>query len=145
MNSITDALAIAKKQAKIDDDSQDVIITSFLESGAAKCPDDTITYRPYMAAAFLLFTTEYQKIMSDRYRLGLLEGDGAKFINPLDAIKEYLLGLLRVQSALDCGKEQCIPDCWKADKLIDDINCGCAKKTTNATSVTISCFSAFVP
>lgn len=140
--ALNSALAIAKQQAKITDDSQDALLTSFLEQGAAKCADGTVTYRPFMAAAFAVYTTQYSQIMSDRYRLGLIEGDGAKFINPLEGMKEYILGLLRIQKAMDCGHENCIPDCWKADKFIDDINCGCSIKAVNNTNTYV--FSAMV-
>lgn len=143
MNTLDEALQIAKEQSRADDGSKDAILTSFLEASKAKCDDGTITYRPYIVAAFYLFTTEYQKIMTDRYRLGLIKGDGAEWINPLEAVKEYLLGLLRVQSGLDCGHEKCILDCWKADKLINDILCGC-KDECSAEQEKKHTFSAMI-
>ncbi|MEM7556152.1 MAG: hypothetical protein AAF378_19030 [Cyanobacteria bacterium P01_A01_bin.84] len=139
--TIEEALAIAKQQAKINDDYQDALLTSFLEQGAAKCDDGTITYRPFMAAAFAIYTTQYSQIMSDRYRLGLISADNATWISPLEGLKEYMVGLLRIQSAMDCNHKDCIPECWSADKLIDDINCGCEKKTENTANY---CFSATV-
>lgn len=131
--ALSSALAIAKQQAKIEDNTQDALLTSFLEQGAARCDDGSVTYRPFMAAAFAVYTTQYSLIISDRYRNALIEGDGAKWVNPLDGLKEYILGLLRIQKAMDCGN-LCIPDCWKADKLMDDINCGCSKTTATQTN-----------
>lgn len=131
--ALNSALAIAKQQAKIGDNSQDALLTSFLEQGAAKCADGTVTYRPFMAAAFAVYTTQYSLIMSDRYQRGMVEADGVKWISPLEGMKEYILGLLRIQQAMDCGREECIADCWKPEKLIDDINCGCDKKTATTS------------
>ncbi|MEO1433687.1 MAG: hypothetical protein AAFV71_32440 [Cyanobacteria bacterium J06633_8] len=143
MNTLDEALGIAKEQSRADDGSKDAILTSFLEASKAKCEDGNITYRPYIVGAFYIFTTEYQNIMNDRYKRGLIKGDGAEWINPLEAVKEYILGLLRVQAAMDCGHENCIPDCWKADKIKDDILCGC-RDECNAEQEKKHTFSAMI-
>lgn len=142
--TLEEALAIAKKQAELTDNSQDDTLTSFLEASKADCGNGNVTYRPFIAAAFLLFTTKYREIMSDRYRKGLIAAEqGVKFIDPLEPIKEYLIGLLRVQKGLDCGKEECIADCWKADKIIEDIECSCKDKLAKE-KLPYYAFSAFV-
>ncbi len=143
--ALNSALAIAKQQAKITDDSQDALLTSFLDKGAARCSDGTVTYRPFMAAAFAVYTTQYSLIMSDRYQLGMIEADSVKWISPLEGMKEYILGLLRIQKTMDCTHTDpsCIPDCWKAQTLMDDINCGCSKSNTPTTTTSFA-FSAMV-
>lgn len=123
--ALTEALDQTKELLEIGDTSQDKTLEAFLNAGKAKCEDGKITFRPYMTAAFFLFTTEYRKLMTNRYRQGLIKGDGAEWINPLEVLKESILGMLRVQSAMDCGHEQCILECWRASKLIDDLVCGC--------------------
>ena len=78
-------------------------LDNLLTDSAGQTQADTpvTTYRPYYVAAYLLRTRVFQ----------LIEGEGAKFLNPLQMADEYM----SLQSALDSKLALTIPDGMEAE------------------------------
>jgi len=124
LDTVEEALAIAKNLAKISDASNDTLLTTFLEAAKGTREDGTTVYRPFIVAAFWLGT--HQEALP---RQGLIEGDGAKFVDPLKAIE----WLLRQQQAMDCGLK--FDECWNPTAIKEELLCGCDSGETGKGTV----------
>ncbi|NEP62051.1 MAG: hypothetical protein F6K31_34755 [Symploca sp. SIO2G7] len=124
LDTVEEAIAIAKNLAKISDSSNDTLLTTFLEAAKGTREDGTTVYRPFIVAAFWLGT--HQEALP---RQGLIEGDGAKFVDPLKAIE----WLLRQQQAMDCGLK--FDECWNPTAIKEELLCGCDPGETGKGTV----------
>ncbi|NEQ64421.1 MAG: hypothetical protein F6J86_06100 [Symploca sp. SIO1B1] len=124
LSTVEEGLAIAKDLAKISDTNNDPLLTTFLEAAKGTREDGTTVYRPFIVAAFWLGT--HQEALP---RQGLIEGDGAKFVDPLKAIE----WLLRQQQAMDCGLK--FDECWNPKTIKDELICGCDKEETTQSAL----------
>lgn len=98
--SLTDMRALVVEKTQLDAPSDlDNLLTD--SAGLTKDTVPVTTYRPYYVCAYLLRTRVYQ----------LIEGEGAKFLNPLQMADQFM----DIQSALDSALDLTIPDGMEAE------------------------------
>lgn len=98
--SLTDMRALVVEKTGLTAPSD---LDNLLTDSAGQTKDDTpvTTYRPYYVAAYLLRTRVFQ----------LIEGEGAKFLNPLQMAEEFI----DLQAALDSKLDLTIPAGMEAE------------------------------
>ena len=111
---LTSALTITKSILSILTTSQDVELTSLLESSKGQDSLGNYFYRPYIVAASYI---PFRYAITNK---GIIEADGVKWLKPEEWM-DVARSLLNLQKAADCNLT--IENCWTVDAILDQLNC----------------------